>query len=131
MRTLHNIVEDAYNLCADVKSLCTLFISHESDGFQMAKLLQDAMSKLLSTINPCITTIWPPNLNSVNIVATPEMTILRHNLDDLGNFPLKTSVSIFLIILVFSEMKFRYAPDPVNANWKLSILDELVDSPVP
>ncbi|KRT84056.1 hypothetical protein AMK59_1290, partial [Oryctes borbonicus] len=109
MRTLHNIISESFNFCKDVKHFCELVIAYEADGFHIAKRLQDAQSSFLDMIDKYSRTIWPSELNFVNITETPELTVLRKNLDLL-------------------EMKYRYTPEPVLTNWKVSILDELVDS---
>lgn len=84
MRALHNLISEAYGLCPDVRTFCDLLIACESDGFFKGKILQDALSNLVSAITRQITTIWPPNLNSVNVPVTTELTNLRKNLDQLG-----------------------------------------------
>ncbi|GJQ69990.1 hypothetical protein Trydic_g13359 [Trypoxylus dichotomus] len=109
MRTLHKIISESYSFCKDIKYFCEVVMAYEPHGYQMAKRLQDAQGSFLRKIEIDSNIIWPPDLNAVNIPETPELAVLRRNLDLL-------------------EMNYRYPPEPVPTNWKLVLLDEVVHS---
>lgn len=91
MRALHNLIQESYGLCLDVKNLCSLYMTFEHD-FPKAKQLQDSLANLLHNIECSTSTIWPANLNSVNIPITRELTNLRKNLDELGGYSSQTCI---------------------------------------
>lgn len=84
IKTIHDLVREAYEARDSVKEILLLGLKLESHIIKTLINLQKSLKELQTTIKQNVPVIWPENLNSIENNNDPQMKVNQTNLQFLG-----------------------------------------------